>query len=125
MVIAGSGTDERSFPVWSVVTAIRTDYVRFSMVEILKFGAEWCDPCTQQAAILDELITERDEEITIRDVDVEERGNRDLKRRFEPRALPTTVILVDDEPVRQFNGLVSKADLHEALDEILSAPTGS
>jgi len=87
------------------------------MIEILKFGAEWCKPCKRQDAVLEE-IAETHPEVTIRDIDVEEEGNRELKRRFEPRALPTTVVLRDDEPVKQFTGFVDTDELNAALNAI-------
>lgn len=87
------------------------------MVEILKFEAEWCDPCKEQDEILDDVLANRSNGVTVRHVDVEERGNTELKRRFEPRALPTTIILVDDQPVKQFTGLVDAETLNQALDE--------
>ena len=87
------------------------------MIEILKFGAEWCKPCKRQDTVLEE-IAETHPEVTIRDIDVEEEGNRELKRRFEPRALPTTVVLRDDEPVEQFTGLVDVDELSTTLDAI-------
>ncbi len=87
------------------------------MIEILKFGAEWCKPCKRQDTVLED-IAETHPEITIRDIDVEEEGNRELKRRFEPRALPTTVVLRDDEPVEQFTGFVDTDELSATLDAI-------
>ncbi len=87
------------------------------MIEILKFGAEWCKPCKRQDTVLEE-IAETHPEVTIRDIDVEEEGNRELKRRFEPRALPTTVVLRDDEPVEQFTGFVDVDELSTTLDAI-------
>ena len=88
------------------------------MVELLKFGAEWCDPCQKQIPVLEEFVADRPEEITLTHVDVEERGNTELKRRFEPRALPTTVVLFDDEPVKQFNGFVDRSTLEETFDRL-------
>lgn len=85
------------------------------MIEIVKFGAEWCDPCKQQDQILDELSAKRDD-IKIRNIDVEEPGHADLKRRYQIQALPTVVVLDDDTPVKQFNGLVQLDDLETTIE---------
>lgn len=89
-----------------------------SVIEILKFGAEWCDPCQRQIPVLESFVEERPEEITLTHVDVEEPGNTDLKRRFEPSALPTTVVLVDETPVEQFNGFVDRETLEDTVDQL-------
>lgn len=89
------------------------------MVEIIKFGAEWCDPCKQQDQILDELSTKRDD-VNVRDIDVEEPGNTDLKRRYQLQALPTVVVLDDETPVEQFNGLVQLDDLEATIENVES-----
>ncbi len=91
--------------------------IHISVIEILKFGAEWCEPCTRQETVLRNLGDDHPE-VTIRDIDVEEPGNRELKRRFEPRALPTTVILVDEQPHTQFTGFVNRDRIEETLAEI-------
>ncbi len=87
------------------------------MIEILKFGADWCKPCKRQDTVLEE-IAKSHPAVVIRDIDVEEEGNRELKRRFEPRALPTTVVLRDDEPVEQFTGFVEADELKATLGAI-------
>lgn len=81
-------------------------------MEILKFGADWCEPCHKQDDILDDIETDA----TIRDIDVESEDARQYKRKYTINALPTIIILDDGTPIKQFTGLASKEDIVSVLD---------
>ncbi len=91
------------------------------MIEILEFSAEWCEPCSEQAEILTAVRDDWPDLVTLRQVDVEERGHADLKRRFEPQTLPTTVLLEDGEPIKQFNGLTEREQIVAVLENLTTA----
>ena len=80
------------------------------MYKLLKFSAEWCRPCHQQAKLL-EGFTSAD----VVEVDVEE--ETDLATKYGIRNLPT-MILFDDKgnEVHRFTGLTRPEKITELIN---------
>lgn len=79
-------------------------------MELLKFEADWCGPCSQQ----DELLESYDA-TPIEHIDVDE--NPDRANEYSVRSLPTLVLLDDGEIVEQWIGVTQPDSIEEVVSE--------
>ena len=85
---------------------------------LVEFGAAWCPPCRMLAPILDEVADERSTHLEVRTVDVD--ANPVIQGKYRVMSLPTLLLFVNGEPVRQTIGFLSKGRLLEFIDEALT-----
>lgn len=89
--------------------------------KVIKMSASWCAPCKVYAKAFHEV--EKEEKykgIEFEDVDVEE--NEDLALKYKVRAVPTTIVLGENDVVlASFSGNVPKKDLEKKLDSLKDA----
>ena len=79
----------------------------------------WCGPCKMLAPIIEELSDEYAGRVTVGKVDVD--NSRDSAAKYGIQSVPTIMVFQGGEPVKKFVGLMPKAKLAEALDEVLQA----
>jgi thioredoxin-like negative regulator of GroEL len=81
-------------------------------MKVLKFSAEWCNPCQT----LKKIIQENDFGVDFTDINVDE--DFDSVRKYAVRGFPT-LISVDDEgnELKRFVGLMSAQELKEWIGE--------
>ena len=69
------------------------------MIEVIKFGAEWCAPCKAIAPTMEALKKKYDEiegsDISIISIDIDE--NPELGEKYKVRNIPTIVFIKDGE----------------------------
>lgn len=89
--------------------------------KVLKMSASWCMPCKVYSKTFNEVKNEEKyKDITFEELDVEE--NEKMAIKYGVRAVPTTIILDDDDNVlSMFNGNVTKNFLENKLDELENA----
>ena len=85
---------------------------------LLDFWAEWCMPCKMLAPVIDEIADEFAGKITVGKLDTD--NAREAALEFGISAIPTVIIFNKGEVVNRFVGLQQKADLVEALNELLA-----
>ena len=86
------------------------------MIEVLQFTAPWCGPCKPVEALLAELAPHYPG-VRFSQVDVD--AEPETGMRYGVLALPTVVILRDDEPVTILDGARKRADYERALAEVV------
>jgi thioredoxin 1 len=84
---------------------------------LVDFWATWCGPCRMIAPVLEEIATERGEELTIAKMDID--ANPDTPRDFQVISIPTMILFKGGEPVKRIVGAKSKAALLRELAEEL------
>jgi thioredoxin 1 len=84
-------------------------------VEVICFQQEGCMGCSEQAPINREV--EKDLHIRIEEIDVVK--NPRFVRQYHLRVTPTTVILLNGDEKKRFEGLVHREELETALRENL------
>ena len=81
-------------------------------------SASWCMPCKVYSRTFNDVKNEEKyKDVVFEEIDVEE--NEELADKYNIRAVPTTVVLGENDSVLlTFNGNVSKKELEEKLSEI-------
>jgi thioredoxin 1 len=80
---------------------------------LVDFWATWCGPCRMVAPVLEEIATERAEDLTIAKLDID--VNPDTARNFQVISIPTMILFKGGEPVKRIVGAKSKAALLREL----------
>ncbi|MFA5289979.1 MAG: thioredoxin [Candidatus Izemoplasmatales bacterium] len=80
---------------------------------IVDFWAAWCRPCMMLGPIIEEIAHEKEGEVKVGKVNVDEEGN--LANQFRISSIPTVVLFKNGEVVSQVVGLLRKEDLLKRL----------
>jgi thioredoxin 1 len=85
---------------------------------LIDFWAPWCVPCKQIAPILDEIADEKQGQITIAKINIDDNPNTPGK--YGVRGIPTLMLFRGGNVQGTKVGAVSKGKLVEFIDEHLS-----
>jgi thioredoxin 1 len=83
---------------------------------VLDFWASWCGPCKMMDPIFREVAVERPD-VVFGKVNVDEEPK--LAQKYEIRAIPTLLAIVDGKVVKTSVGLLKKEALLQLLDEVV------
>jgi thioredoxin 1 len=80
---------------------------------VVDFWAEWCGPCHAVAPVLDKIASEREGELEIVKVNIDE--EQGIARRYGIASIPTIVLFKDGEPAAAAIGAQPKGALEKQL----------
>jgi len=80
---------------------------------IVDFWAEWCGPCHAVAPVLDRIVDERDGDLKLVKVNIDEQPA--LSQRYGVQSIPTMILFRDGEPAAAAIGAQPKPALERAL----------
>ena len=80
---------------------------------LVDFWAEWCGPCHAVAPILDRIVEERDGEIKLVKVNIDEEP--EIAERYGIASIPTMVLFKNGEPAAAAIGAQPKGALEAQL----------
>jgi thioredoxin 1 len=80
---------------------------------IVDFWAEWCGPCHAVAPVLDRIAEERESELRLVKVNIDE--EQGLAQRYGIASIPTIVLFKDGEPAAAAIGAQPKSALERSL----------
>ena len=80
---------------------------------IVDFWAEWCGPCHAVAPVLDRIVEERNGELKLVKVNIDE--ERGLAERYGIASIPTMILFRDGEPAAAAMGAQPKGALERQL----------
>ncbi len=83
---------------------------------MVDFWAEWCAPCKMLAPVLDDVVRESGDRLTLAKVNVDE--NPGLAARYGVRSIPTVLFIRGGKVLDQVIGAVPKAQLKKKLDAL-------
>lgn len=89
------------------------------MIEVIKFGAEWCGPCKMMAPAMNILKTKYNIEgsdVQITDIDVD--LNPEMASLHKIRNIPVTVFKADGIEIRKVVGVLSLDKIEEIINEV-------
>ena len=82
---------------------------------VVDFGASWCAPCRMIEPILEEVAKEKNGEVVILKVNVDNCPN--MTQKFGIRSVPTIILFKSGEEVKKKIGAFSKDGLLEFIFE--------
>ena len=80
---------------------------------LVDFWAEWCGPCHAVAPVLDRIAEERDGELKLVKVNIDE--ERELSDRYGIASIPTMVLFKSGEPAAAVIGAQPKSAIERSL----------
>jgi thioredoxin 1 len=80
---------------------------------IVDFWAEWCGPCHMVSPVLDEIASERSDELRLVKVNIDEEPG--LATRYGVMSIPAIVLFKDGAPAAATLGAQPKASIERAL----------
>lgn len=95
------------------------------MIEVIKFGADWCGPCKLMSPHVNQLIEKynvQGSDIKITDVNVDE--NPDLSIEHKIKTIPTLVFLVDGVAVDRKSGVMKKEEIEKIIESLKQETNG-
>ena len=84
---------------------------------LVDLWAPWCRPCLMIAPILDELVEEYNNRLTIVRIDVDQ--NPRMASKYNIMSIPTLLIFKNGEPASHTAGFRPKAELKQTLDAVI------
>ena len=82
---------------------------------LVDFWATWCGPCKMVAPVLEEIASERSEQLTVAKLDVD--ANPETAQSFQVVSIPTMILFKDGQPVKRIVGAKGKAALLRELSD--------
>lgn len=85
---------------------------------LVEFWAEWCQPCTTMAPVLDSIASEYEGRLRVIRINTDE--HPDLARRYDVMSVPTTLTISDGAVRRRMVGARSRTGLVQEISGLLS-----
>ena len=85
---------------------------------LLDFYATWCGPCKILSPVVEELAEEYQGKVLVGVVDVD--SNPKLSEFFKIKSIPTLTFIKSQQLLEVVNGLVSKPNLKEMLEDLIA-----
>jgi thiol-disulfide isomerase/thioredoxin len=88
------------------------------MIEVIKLGAAWCQPCKQYDPIFNSVKEKYDKEgsgISFSVIDIEDEANLELVQHYAVRSIPTTVFVVSGEIREKKIGVLDEKTISEII----------
>ena len=104
----------------NITTSNINDFLNENNNVILKFGANWCNPCKVVEPILKDISHDTEgDDLAIGDIDIDYENNYELAEKFNIRNIPTTLIIKQGKILETINGSYTKVSLMKNINKTL------
>lgn len=79
------------------------------MRRVLKFYADWCQPCKMLSKTLAEVQTD----VVIENIDIDKEENHWIAQHYNIRGVPTMIMLDENVEVKRKSGMMMKDELEK------------
>ena len=83
---------------------------------LVDFWADWCSPCIVIAPILEKIINERDGEVLLAKLEVDDGENMKLAGQYQVRGFPTVILFRNGEELGRFSGARPAHEIDAFID---------
>lgn len=99
-------------------TNFQTEVVESDTPVLVDFWAPWCGPCRMVAPVLEEIAKERDAELKIVKLNIDE--NPETAAKFQVMSIPTLILFKDGDVAHKVIGALPKRRLDAELEPALA-----
>ncbi len=100
-------------------TNFQTEVLESEIPILVDFWAPWCGPCRVVHPILEEMSVERDGDLKIVSLNVDD--NQQTAAKYEVLSIPTMILFKDGAEAKRVVGALPKRRLEAELDPVLVA----
>ena len=84
---------------------------------LVDFWAQWCMPCFVLGPILEKVVQEYENKLTLAKVDLD--AAPQISKKYGIEQIPTVILFKDGKPIKGFIGAKPESAIKEFLDEAL------
>lgn len=82
-------------------------------MKLIKFGADWCNPCKIQ----NKEFEENPPKIELQIIDVD-KSDEDLVSKYNIKNIPVTILIDNDKEIHRWNGFTKSYQINDYIDNL-------
>lgn len=87
---------------------------------LVDFWADWCPPCISLAPVLEKVVMQYPEPLSLAKLEVDVDENMKLAGRYAVRGFPTVIFFQDGQEKGRFSSMQSSSFIENFIDQCLS-----
>lgn len=85
------------------------------MIQVLKFSANWCQPCNRMKPVWEAVVKDtKDVDFVVIDID----ADPDMAAQYKIQSIPTIIFIKDGIEAGRIIGLVQEQAIRNAIDQL-------